>query len=306
MVSIDLADGKTSVEIEQLIEQHIREGEYPPGAQLPTVRELALSIGVNKNTVVRAYQALKRKGYLRLIRGRGAFVAERRRIGAELAALPWAAVDTLVAEARQRGIGYERLLDALRHRIDRAYSPGAPRAAFIECNAQDIETLGGEVGAAIGRTLEGVLLSDVAARAEELVEQFDLVITTFYHLGEVGKLLGEDGAKSLIGVLAAPSHDTLLKIARLHVPVIGLVCELPNTVENLSYIVKTYQPAATILTMLFSDERLPSLLGKADAIIVTRSCHDRLMRLQPQVPVIPVSFTIEQQSIDFVRSRVLG
>ena len=306
MTPIDLADGKTSVEIERLIEQHIRKGEYPPGAQLPTVRELALSIGVNKNTVVRAYQALKRKGYLQLIRGRGAFVAERRRGGAELAALPWAAVDTLVAEARQRGIGYERLLDALRHRIDRAYSPGAPRAAFIECNAQDIETLGGEVGAAIGRTLEGVLLSDVAARAEELVEQFDLVITTFYHLGEVGKLLGEDGAKSLIGVLAAPSHDTLLKIARLHVPVIGLVCELPNTVENLSYIIKTYQPAATILTMLFSDERLPSMLGKADAIIVTRSCHDRLMRLQPQVPVIPVSFTIEQQSIDFVRSRVLG
>ena len=306
MVSIDLADGKTSIEIERLIEQHIRKGEYPPGAQLPTVRELALSIGVNKNTVVRAYQALKRKGYLQLIRGRGAFVAERRRGGAELAALPWAAVDTLVAEARQRGIGYERLLDALRHRIDRAYSPGAPRAAFIECNAQDIETLGGEVGAAIGRTLEGVLLSDVAARAEELVEQFDLVITTFYHLGEVGKLLGEDGAKSLIGVHAAPSHDTLLKIARLHVPVIGLVCELPNTVENLSYIIKTYQPAATILTMLFSDERLPSMLGKADAIIVTRSCHDRLMRLQPQVPVIPVSFTIEQQSIDFVRSRVLG
>jgi DNA-binding transcriptional regulator YhcF (GntR family) len=306
MVSIALADGKTSVEIERLIEQHIREGEYPPGAQLPTVRELALSIGVNKNTVVRAYQALKRKGYLQLIRGRGAFVAERRRSGAELAALPWAAVDMLVAEARQRGIGYERLLDALRHRIDRAYGPGALRAAFIECNAQDIETLGGEVGAAIGRTLEGVLLSDVAARAEELVEQFDLVITTFYHLGEVGKLLGEDGAKSLIGVHATPSHDTLLKIARLHVPVIGLVCELPNTVENLSYIIKTYQPAATILTMLFTDERLPSMLGKADAIIVTRSCHDRLMHLQPQVPVIPVSFTIEQQSIDFVRSRVLG
>src|SRR6266542_739168 len=121
MVSIDLADGKTSIEIERLIEQHIRKGEYPPGAQLPTVRELALSIGVNKNTVVRAYQALKRKGYLQLIRGRGAFVAERRRGGADLAALPWAAVDMLLAEARQHGIDSERVLDALRHRVDRAY-----------------------------------------------------------------------------------------------------------------------------------------------------------------------------------------
>src|SRR5215207_2373907 len=105
MVAIDLAVGKTSGEIERLIERRIREGSYPPGAQLPTVRELALSIGVNKNTVVRAYQALERKGYLELIRGRGAFVAERRG-GADLAALPWAGVDTLIAEARQRGVGH--------------------------------------------------------------------------------------------------------------------------------------------------------------------------------------------------------
>jgi DNA-binding transcriptional regulator YhcF (GntR family) len=305
MVPINLADSKTSDAIERLLEQRIREGGYPPGVQLPTVRALALSIGVNKNTVVRAYQALERKGYLELIRGRGAFVAQQRRGGAELAALPWEGADILIAAARQRGVSHERLLNGLRLRIERAYGPGALRVAFIECNAQDIETLSGELGAAIGQPLEGVLLADVAARAEELVEKFDLVITTFYHLGEVSKLLGEAGAKSVVGVHAGPSHDTLLKIARLHVPVIGLVCELPNTVENLSYIIKTYQPAATILTMLITDERLPGMLGKADAIIATGSCYKRLMRLQPLAPVIPVSFTIEQQSIDFVRSRVL-
>ncbi|HEX5689473.1 MAG TPA: GntR family transcriptional regulator [Roseiflexaceae bacterium] len=304
MISSDLAAGKTSSEIERLIEQRIRGGEYPPGAQLPTVRDLARSSGVNKNTVVRAYQALERKGYLELIRGRGAFVSERRR--GELVALPWDGVDTLISAARQIGVGPERLLDALRRRVDRAYRPEVQRAAFIECNHQDIETLSGELGAAIGRSFEGVLLGDVAARADELIEQFDLVVTTFYHLGEVNTLLGARGEESLIGVHAAPSHDTLLKIARLHVPVIGLVCDLPNTVENLSYIIKTYQPAATILTMLIGDERLPGMLAKADAIVVTRSCFDRLMGMQPPVPVIPVSFTIEQQSIDFVRSRVLG
>lgn len=306
MISSDLTDGKTASQIERMLEQRIREGEYAPGAQLPTVRELALSIGVNKNTVVRAYQALERKGYLELIRGRGAFVAERRRGGADLALLPWAGVDALIAAARRQSVGHEQLLDALRRRIERVYTPTAQRAAFIECNWRDIETLSGELGAAIGRSLEGVLLSDVAARAEELVEDFDLIITTFYHLGEVSTLLGEGGAEAVIGVHAAPSHDTLLKIARLHVPVIAVICELPNTVENLSYIVKTYQPSATILTMLITDERLPGMLGKADAIVVTGSCYERLIELQPQVPVISVSFTIEQQSIDFVRSRVLA
>jgi DNA-binding transcriptional regulator YhcF (GntR family) len=305
MISSDLTDGKTAGQIERMLEQRIRDGEYAPGAQLPTVRGLALSIGVNKNTVVRAYQALERKGYLDLIRGRGAFVAERRRGGVDLALLPWSGVDALIAAARRQSVGHEQLLDALRRRIDRVYKPSAQRAAFIECNMRDIDTLGGELGAAIGRTLEGVLLADVAGRAEELVEDFDLIITTFYHLGEVTKLLGEGGVEAVIGVHAAPSHDTLLKIARLHVPVIAVICELPNTVENLSYIVKTYQPSATILTMLITDERLPGMLGKADAIVVTGSCYERLIEQQPQAPVISVSFTIEQQSIDFVRSRVL-
>ncbi len=306
MVSSDFIDGKTAGQIERLIEQRIRAGDYAPGTQLPTVRELARLIGVNKNTVARAYQALERKGCLDLIRGRGAFVAERRRGGADLARLPWAGVDALIAAARRHSVGHQQLLDALRHRIDRAYKPSAQRAAFIECNIQDIDTLGGELGAAIGRTLEGVLLSDVATRAAELVEDFDLIITTFYHLGEVTKALGEGGAKAVIGVHAAPSHDTLLTIARLHVPVIVVIGELPNAVENLGHIVKTYQPSATILTMLIADERLPGMLGKADAIIVTGSCYDRLIILQPQAPVISVIFTIEQQSIDFVRSRVLG
>jgi DNA-binding transcriptional regulator YhcF (GntR family) len=306
MIASDLTDGKTAGQIERMLERRIREGEYAPGAQLPTVRELALSIGVNKNTVVRAYQALERKGYLELIRGRGAFVAERRRGGADLALLPWAGVDTLIAAAQRQSVGHDQLLDALRRRIDRVYQPSPQRTAFIECNTRDIDTLSAQLGAAIGRTLEGVLLADVAARAEELVEDFDLIITTFYHLGEVTKLLGDGGAEAVIGVHAAPSHDTLLKIARLHVPVIAVICELPNTVENLSYIVKTYQPSATILTMLVTDERLPGLLGKADAIVVTGSCYERLLELQPQAPVISVSFTIEQQSIDFVRSRVLA
>lgn len=58
--------------------------------------------------------------------------------------------------------------------------------------------------------------------------------------------------------------------------------------------------------MLITDKRRPGMLAKADAIIVTRSCFERLMRLQPTALVIPVSFTIEQQSIDFMRSRVHG
>jgi DNA-binding transcriptional regulator YhcF (GntR family) len=48
-----------------------------PGDPLPTVRELALDLGVHHNTVAEAYRRLAREGWLDLRRGRGAVVIHR-------------------------------------------------------------------------------------------------------------------------------------------------------------------------------------------------------------------------------------
>jgi len=51
-------------------------GYYQPGDQLPTVRELAVQLDINYNTVNKVYQILEREGYVVTRRGRGTFVAE--------------------------------------------------------------------------------------------------------------------------------------------------------------------------------------------------------------------------------------
>ncbi len=48
-----------------------------PGSQLPTVRQLAVDLGVNINTVARAYMELERMGVVHTLRGKGTFVAEQ-------------------------------------------------------------------------------------------------------------------------------------------------------------------------------------------------------------------------------------
>ncbi len=54
----------------------IRRGALAPGASMPTVRSLAVELGINANTVARVYRDLQREGLLRLERGVGTFVAE--------------------------------------------------------------------------------------------------------------------------------------------------------------------------------------------------------------------------------------
>lgn len=52
-------------------------GALPPGAQLPSVRQLARELAVNQNTVLRVYEKLTAEGLLELRHGEGTFVAHR-------------------------------------------------------------------------------------------------------------------------------------------------------------------------------------------------------------------------------------
>jgi DNA-binding transcriptional regulator YhcF (GntR family) len=53
-------------------------GRLAPGTKLPTVRELAASLGVHFNTVAEAYRVLADEGWLLIAGRRGALVLDRR------------------------------------------------------------------------------------------------------------------------------------------------------------------------------------------------------------------------------------
>ena len=65
---------------EQIIEQikfHVMKEYLKPGDFIPSVRKMALEIGVTPNTVAKAYQELERQGVIQTIPGKGTFIAEK-------------------------------------------------------------------------------------------------------------------------------------------------------------------------------------------------------------------------------------
>jgi GntR family transcriptional regulator len=65
----------------QIIEQvkfAIARGDLVSGDRLPTVRQLAVDLSVNPNTVIRAYRELEIEGVLDTQQGSGTFVSDRR------------------------------------------------------------------------------------------------------------------------------------------------------------------------------------------------------------------------------------
>lgn len=74
------------MQIMDLIIQQIVSHELAPGAKVPAVRELALELATNPNTVQRALQELERERILYTQRGRGRFVTTDEQVLAELGA----------------------------------------------------------------------------------------------------------------------------------------------------------------------------------------------------------------------------
>ena len=78
VLQIDLAsDLPASEQIVRGLRAILLAGQFRPGDQLPSVRQLALDLGVHHNTVAGAYRQLAEEGWLDLQRGRGATVIQR-------------------------------------------------------------------------------------------------------------------------------------------------------------------------------------------------------------------------------------
>lgn len=105
----------------QIIEQvkfAIARGDLKPGDRLPTVRQLAVDLSINPNTVIRAYRELEIEGVLDTQQGSGTYVGER---PPEIDALErQRMLDQILTELLARASGYgfslDEVLEGLRQR----------------------------------------------------------------------------------------------------------------------------------------------------------------------------------------------
>ena len=103
------------VQLRDQIAAAIGRGSLRPGERLPTMRQVAVALCVDLNTVQHAYAELEREGILAMVRGRGSFVAEAPRPARAAAARESAErlAAQVAAQAQAAGIGLDDLAAAL-------------------------------------------------------------------------------------------------------------------------------------------------------------------------------------------------
>jgi GntR family transcriptional regulator len=126
ILSVDPRDATPIyAQLERGLRAAIATGRLQPGDQLPTVRQLAVELRVNANTVARVYAEMERAGVIDTRRGVGSFVSAAGRVEArpagEKSKRLRAFVTHMLSEAERAGFTIDEVLRELtghRHTAD--------------------------------------------------------------------------------------------------------------------------------------------------------------------------------------------
>ena len=97
-------------QLKEKILRLIMAGAIGPGDPLPSVRVMARELGINPNTVAKAYQDLEKSGLIYSVAGKGSFISGEETLDRQMTASVLDRFREAVREARSAGVDRQTAL----------------------------------------------------------------------------------------------------------------------------------------------------------------------------------------------------
>lgn len=108
------------IQLAERINRQIVRQDLKPGDKLPSVREMAVHVGINPNTVQRTYRELELMGIVETRRGQGTFVTENKQVLEKLREMmKEARIESFVREMSEMGYSAEEMMEGLNRYLRR-------------------------------------------------------------------------------------------------------------------------------------------------------------------------------------------
>ncbi|WP_088228659.1 GntR family transcriptional regulator [Desulfosporosinus sp. FKB] len=109
------------IQLKEAIKLAIATGQFLAGSQLPTVRQLAVQLKINPNTVSRVYLELESEGVLSTKQGKGTFVKDHPKIDTTIKESSLnELMDDFIIKASALGFSPTELLNAIEKKMKRS------------------------------------------------------------------------------------------------------------------------------------------------------------------------------------------
>ncbi|MBI4241494.1 MAG: GntR family transcriptional regulator [Candidatus Rokubacteria bacterium] len=298
------------VQLKEQLRHLIGTGVLKPGSQLPTVRQLAGYLRINRNTAARALQELHREGYLTTQPGRGTFITDARppAKGASIVDLDLIVQDAL-DRARARGFSGEAFLSAVRvqTQMREGRAPARHRLLLVECNQPQLTLFKRQLETDLPAVATPLLIGDLrdrVSRSPKRLKRYRVAVTTIPHVREVKAILAR-AAIPVVGLLMEASIQALLRLTELPkgTPV-GLTCLSREGSQNL---LRSVQRAGLtnlnpVVAPADDPQKLRSRLKGVKAVLCSILSGETVRRAAaPGVEVIVDDQALERGGIELLR-----
>ena len=115
MIVLDYQDRRPLYEqVEEKFRNLILIGALEPGSRMPSVRQLAMELSINPNTIQRAYMQLEQEGLIYPVKGKGNFIADSEEVRKISKASYTEELKTLIRKGKAMGMEAEELIYIIR------------------------------------------------------------------------------------------------------------------------------------------------------------------------------------------------
>jgi DNA-binding transcriptional regulator YhcF (GntR family) len=306
------------LQLRDSVKYYISTGEIQSNQQLPTVNGLAKELGVNFETVRKAYKDLEREGLLVSKRGMGTFVSGH---GTPKVALSPASqsesawIDSIkraVNQLLQMGMEPDEVKRSLDEIRTQAVLQNQKRyVLFAECNNLQAAEISRELRKHLPLEVKPVLIKDLPQLLNskaQIDSQLVAVVTTGFHLNEVRTIL-KDQPVRIEFIITNMSPETRHKIEAFSKKSrFAFIC---RDAESIGLYKDTLKADLRLESDLFcctvnEKAKLGAALKSSDVLLVSPAAYHRVRKLAPpKLPVFNVMDRVDPVSLRIVEGSIL-
>lgn len=302
------------LQLKALAKHYISTGVIRDKERLPTVKELSRHLGVNFETIRKAYKDLEKEGLLSTTRGRGTFAnghipVKNETLGGIYPEL--SPVDTFKISFK-RLIKTGMTLMEISKIMDQALQEAETQEliVFTECNQFQIREISEVLKKDLRISVRPVLLTGLRQMVESILKQQTrllAVVTTGFHIDEVVHALADLPVKTdFVITNMSPATRRALeqfdKSGRY-----GLIGRDPVQLLFFKDLVKAELGISSeIQTSSIDDEsKVQSILNSVDVLLVSPPVYEQIKGLAPShLPIFNVFDRVDPLSLKLLKDRL--